>query len=303
MNTVRWKARLLSAARRGARGLRRLLGCTGLTRIGAIQSLARAGKQRLMRWLESDNLLLVEANGHPMYIFNRPHFLAVYLGQSYEPYTLQLFQEAVKPGATVLDIGANIGYFSLAAAERVGAEGRVYAFEPGRDNFKVLKRNIEINNFENITAVPKAVGSESKTVTLTLAEDPDQHSLFKPPMVGAKGRITVECVALDDFMVGETIDVVKMDVEGNELGALDGMRQIIAKSNALVMVVELNPVCLHEANVEPAMLVSRLRGLGFELRVIDEDAHARILLTNDYLSQILSAPPGSFVNLYCTKGL
>jgi FkbM family methyltransferase len=227
----------------------------------------------------------------------------VYLRQSYETYTVQLFQNAVRPGATVLDLGANIGYFSLVAAEKAGAQGSVYAFEPGPENLEVLKRNIEINGFANIRVVPKAVGEESKTVMLHLAADSDQHSLFVPPMVGTKGTIAVECIALDDFLDGVTPDVVKMDIEGNELRALDGMRETVAMSKSLVMFVELNPVCLRGAHAQARDLVLKLRGLGFELGFIDEDARAVGSVTDDYLRAIERRPPGWFANLYCTKGL
>jgi FkbM family methyltransferase len=303
MQTIVWKARLFNFARRASRRVKPFLKPTGLGRMRAIQAWRRKGKRQVMRWLESGNLLLIEVDGRPMYIFNRPHFIGVHLSEGYEAYTIKLFKEAVKPGATVLDIGANVGYFSLIAAHRVGAAGKVYAFEPGPDNFEVLKRNIEINRFENITAVRKAVGDQSKTVMLTLAEDSDQHSLFDPPHVAATGRIPVECIALDDFLEGKVPDVIKLDVEGNELWALDGMQQAVANSRALTMIVEFNPACLHQAGVKAEALVSRLQELGFDLRVIDEHCRCLSPLTDDFLREIDTRPWGWFTNLYCTKGV
>jgi FkbM family methyltransferase len=301
MQTGFWKARLFNLARGAAHGMRPLLERTGLENVRALQAVRRMGWRRMLRWLESGNLLLIEADGHAMYTYNRPHFVGVHLAQPYEPYTLQLFKDAIKPGATVLDIGANIGYFTLAAARQAGSHGKVYAFEPGPDNFELLMRNIEINELTNVTAFRKAVGNESKTVTLTLAEDSDQHSLFVPPMVASTGTTPVECVALDDFLGGLVPDVMKLDVEGNELLALDGMQKTLAKSKSLVIFAELNPVCLRQASAQPEDLISKLRDLGFKLGVIDEESRSLSPLTDHYVGQIRTHPPGWFENLYCVK--
>jgi FkbM family methyltransferase len=302
MRGIRWKRRLAGLVRSTVSGMDPLLAATGVGRLRPIRALRDRGRQVLLNWCESGEPLLIEVGGHPMYVFNRTHFVGVYLSQSYEPYTVQLFEEMVRPGATVLDIGANVGYFSLVAARQVGAQGRVYAFEPGPDNFALLLRNIEINKLANITAVPKAVSNESKTTTLTLAELPDQHSLFAPPTVAATGTIPIQCVAVDDFLAGQTVDVIKIDVEGNELRALDGMRQTVMKSTALVMFVEFNPASFRQAGVQPEDLISKLQGLGFELRVIEEDTRSLTRITDDFLRQVDTRPTGWFVNLLCTKG-
>jgi FkbM family methyltransferase len=302
MHNAVWKARFFNLARGAAQRLYPLLQWTGLERVRLIRDLRHGLKLRMIRRLESGSLLLIEIDGLAMYIFNRPHFIGVHLSGSYEPYTLKLFKDAVRPGATVLDIGANIGYFTLVAARQSGASGRVYAFEPGPENFQVLARNIEINKFRNVTAVPKAVGDRSEIRELVLGEDSDQHSLFGPPMVPRTGAVAVECLALDGFLQDSTPDVIKLDVEGNELFALEGMRGILGKSEHLVMFVELNPVCLRQANMEPEDLISKLHGFGFEIHIIDENLRSLNLLPDDYLRRIRAEPPGWFVNLYCTKG-
>lgn len=298
-----WNARLFQLARSAAQGVKLLLKPTGLGRLSVVQALRLRGRQQMLRRLQRGNLLLIEAGGQPMYVFNDPHFVGVYVNQSYEPYTVQLFKHAVKPGAIVLDIGANVGYFSLIAARRAGSRGKVFAFEPAPENFELLKRNIEFNDLFNITPVPKAVSNESRVATLTLGELSDQHSLFRPALVAATGTVDVECVALDDFLDGITPDVIKMDIEGNELCALDGMRRTVARSDALAMIVELNPVCLREASANALDLVLKLRRLGFDLCVIDEDARSLSPVTDNYLRNIEQRPAGWFANLYCTKGL
>jgi FkbM family methyltransferase len=294
---------MLGAAQSAAEIMKPLLKPIGLDRLRWVQDLRCKGHQLMLRSRQDGNLLLIEADGHPMYIFNEPHFVGNYIGRAYEPYTVRLFKEAVRPGAMVLDLGANAGYFSLVAAYRAGPQGRVYAFEPGPENFELLLRNIALNKLSNITALPKAVGDVSHTATLTLGELSTHHSLLKPAIVKAKGAVQVECVALDDFLHGATPDVIKIDIEGNEIRSLDGMRRTVEKCRSLAIFVELNPICLREANAEPGDLILKLRELRFDLWAIDDDKNEVSPVTDEYVRWANERPPGWYANLYCTKGL
>ena len=298
-----WKSRLFRFALGATRKLNPFLGVLGLEDNRQLRRLKDAGRRKMWAWMASSGeLILIGVDGFRMYVFNRPHFLSIYLAGSYESHTARLFKGAVRPGATVLDIGANVGYFSLIAARQAGMRGKVYAFEPGPDNFDILRRNIQMNELTNIEAVPKAVSDESGSATLSLAETPDQHSLFSPPMVATTARVTVQCITVDDFMKEHTVDVIKMDIEGNELRALDGMRKMIMRSQALTMFVELNPSCLRQARAEPEELIGKLESLGFRLQVIDEESRSLRTVTSEFAREIDARPPGWFVNLYCVKG-
>jgi precorrin-6B methylase 2 len=83
------------------------------------------------------------------------------LGRAYEPMTTLAFHTLVQPGDRVVDVGAHVGYFTLLAARLCGPNGRVFAFEPHPDNFRLLERNIRENGAENVTAVRKAVADRA----------------------------------------------------------------------------------------------------------------------------------------------
>jgi len=163
----------------------------------------------------------------------------------WEELTTETFKNYVKPSDTVLDLGANIGYYTLLAARLVGSSGHVFAFEPEPTNFNILCRNIKLNNYQNVTAIQNAVSDKQGRMKFYInTKDTGAHSLYDLDMeFGADKRnfIEVDVVNLDDFLIAYTqrIDVVKMDIEGAELPALAGMKGIIARSPNLKFLMEL----------------------------------------------------------------
>jgi FkbM family methyltransferase len=143
----------------------------------------------------------------------------------------QALASCLKPGDTFYDIGANVGFFTVIGAKLVGASGRVYAFEPVRENVAIIQRNIKLNNFHNVTVLEKAVSSSTGQGELLLAEYAGGHTLLTagtPPDV--RGVMRVDLVAIDDLVAQQTLpppDVVKIDVEGAELDVLHGMSQTL----------------------------------------------------------------------------
>jgi len=255
----------------------------------------------LFGFFSRSKAVLTEVDGLLLYIHPTRWFMANYLTQRHEPLALELFKSSIRAGSVVLDIGANVGYFSLIAARQAGVSGRVYSFEPGPDNFELLVRNIELNKFANIVPVPKAVSDRRQESALYLAESSDMHSLFAHPISPTKGKIDVECIAIDEFLDGSTVDVVKIDIEGNEPKALDGMVGTIKSNKDLVLFMEYNPACLRRAQFQPSALLEKLEGLGFDVRAIDEETRSLKPLTGDFLREANRKPSSWVVNLYCEK--
>ena len=98
----------------------------------------------LYRYLKPTGILLIEVQNHRMYLDTRDTGVAPHLIMNgvYEEFETQVFRSMVKPGMVVLDVGANIGYYTLIAADLVGEQGRVYAFEPHPSNYDLRVRNI-----------------------------------------------------------------------------------------------------------------------------------------------------------------
>ncbi len=249
-----------------------------------------------------DNSVLIKIDGLSFYIYANTWDFHAYFDRPFEPYTVELFKRAIKPGSRVLDIGAQFGHYSLLAAKRVGPGGKVYAFEPAPPNFKLLERNIRVNGYEDrIEALRKGVGETNTASTLYLYEGSDSHGMYRIPEARVKETTTFECVGLDEFLSGQQIDVIKMDIEGNEPYALKGMTNTLLRNDHLVLFTELAPTFLRRAGVEPEKYVAQLEGFGFEVRLIDETACSLNRVTPDVLRKS-DKDPAWYANLYCLKG-
>src|SRR5216683_1718012 len=144
------------------------------------------------------------------------------INQAYEPEVTRLFCDLTDPGMTVVDVGANVGYYSLLAGDLVGQHGHVYAFEPDPSSYLYLERNVEMNNLKSVILSNLAIGSHHGTERLTQG-DPERSYLTNAL---SEGAIQVETTTLDRFfsLLGwPPVAIVKMDIEGSECAALQGM--------------------------------------------------------------------------------
>lgn len=164
---------------------------------------------------------------------------------TYEPEMQSALRELIKPGMTIYDVGANIGYITLMMAKLTGAHGKVFAFEALPDNVERLRRNVELNGLtdrESIYAGAVAAGAGEVKFLV-------HPSGGMGKAAGSAGRdeqylreITVPCISLDEFVYGQgnpPPQAVKMDIEGGEVMALPGMRRVLAEARP-VMLMELH---------------------------------------------------------------
>ena len=153
----------------------------------------------------------------------------------HEPQIRRLLKENIKQGDTVIDIGANIGYHTLLMAKLVGDAGRVYAFEPEKENFELLKKNIERNGYQNVVLVNKGLGEKEEALTLYInPKNKAGHSVFHQH--SHWGRQEIEITTLDNFLPKNTkVDFIKMDIEGAEYVAIKGMKRVLSENNIKVV--------------------------------------------------------------------
>jgi len=269
----------------------------GLHRLPFLGRIWFAGKRLVAGWLSSGRGVPLLLGGQPTYVHP---FTYIYSNEeAYEPYTHYLFENAINPGCTVLDLGAHHGYFSLLAARCVGKEGKVYAFEPAPENFQILKKNIELNKFTNVFPINKAVNDSANPMSFFLCKPNDVSGSLFPTLRPNEFSVPVESVAIDDFLEGERVDVVKMDIEGSEPSALKGMKRTLSQNKNIVLIVEINPRCLRSAGVEPVDFLAQLADAGFECQLIDEDQR-RLYPTNADLILEEESRRGHF-NIYCVE--
>ncbi len=238
---------------------------------------------------------IIEIEGSKMYSstsslpvsYNRA-FQAYIVKEGWEPETTRLFRKLAKEGDIIIDIGANIGYFTLLAAKIVGDNGKVYAFEPDTTNYNILTSNIELNALRNTITVQKAVSDRNGKLEFYLNDsDIGAHTIYKSNK--AKRSIIVNSVTLDEYFKGREypIDIVKMDVEGAESAVLSGMSKIIEQNKDLKIFAEFHPPWIKRAGISPEYFVSQLLN------------HYRfnIVVIQDYTRHIKSGEVKNYVEL------
>jgi FkbM family methyltransferase len=148
----------------------------------------------------------------------------------YEKKYVLAWEKMMEPGKIVIDIGANAGYYSLVASVKVHS-GKVYAFEPNPVTYKMLLENIQLNNIKNIYPLQLAVssGEEEKDLFISDIDNTGMTGLSKAENFSGKTAL-VKTVSLDYWVAQNKIgkiDFIKIDIEGGELLALQGMKNIV----------------------------------------------------------------------------
>jgi FkbM family methyltransferase len=160
----------------------------------------------------------------------------------YEPETVALFHRFIQPGMVVLDIGAHIGQYTLVASRLVGQSGGVHSFEPDPDTFAWLRGNCRRNKLANVTLNRLALSdvSEMRTFYFATTSDIGSNSLAEPKNFSGR-KSEVPCVRLDDYLQRRGITrvhLVKMDVEGAELGVLRGGESLFSSPDRPILILE-----------------------------------------------------------------
>jgi FkbM family methyltransferase len=209
----------------------------------------------------------------------------------YEPGTTRLVEVLLRPGMTFVDVGANIGYYTVLASRLVGPQGKVYAFEPHPAIYPVLRRNIEANGCTNVIALPLAASNRP-------GSRPFAEVTARPYWEGA---IEVEAISLDEFVLREgwpRVDLIKVDVDGGEPEVVEGMRSLLARSPAVRLIIEFWPAGLRQRGVRAERFLQSLCDLGFRMRIIGDGGG----LEDIELTRLARRRGKWAVNLFCEPG-
>ena len=170
----------------------------------------------------------------------------------------------VKPGMTAVDVGANLGLYSLLLAGLVGPAGRVISFEPDPELFSLLRANCGANEAAHVEAHHLALGSASDRMVLNrLTLNSGDNHLGPAGRTAFRRPLEVEVEPLDKLMPGLRPDFVKVDVQGWELKVLRGMESTLRSASNAGIYLELWPDGLRRAGDGPAELYGFVRGIGF----------------------------------------
>ncbi len=214
-------------------------------------------------------------------------FLSLY--GRFEFGTEDFFVSILKEGMNVVDVGANLGIYTLHA---LAAKCFVYSYEPTPRIFKILEDNIGINGFEpegRATVYNLAVSDVEGEMKLAVYDNINGHNTFFPDNAGDQ-TIEVKTVSLDNHLSHlDHIDVVKIDVEGAEQWVLKGMKRIISNNPEIMIIMEFAPVHIKRSGSDPSDFVQDIRNMGLEIHLIDEESGKIRDISDEELCGVYSA--------------
>ena len=223
----------------------------------------------------------------------------------YEPYETKLLKNTIQSGMTVVDIGANIGYYAVIAGLRAGPTGRIVAYEPDPTNMSFLRKNLERNGLTNAVAVQKALSDRQGTALFYLTKhNKGTHSLANNRDV--KETIEVETDTLDFSLSAldiRKVDVLKIDIEGAEPLAFEGMRETLTRNKDIIVFTEFYPKAMRRLGKDPVAFLKTFDSFGFSIKNIDEDRRRlTIIEPSDFVSFVKAVPLGERVkNLFLQR--
>lgn len=201
-----------------------------------------------------------------LFLARTGHIEIFLLNPESEPYAFETFNPT--NGDIVVDMGAHVGKYTLPSARRVGNEGHVFAFEAIPDHYEALKKNINLNEFSNVTALNAATYDKNQEMWLVgwdLKTDPKpDHTAAQH--INPEGSMPVEAVTVDSVLEEhriQSVDYVKIDIGRQELSAIQGMVDTLRASDEVTMLVEIG-----EGNFED--VDSLLTDLGFSGTALDD---------------------------------
>ncbi|MDR0968117.1 MAG: FkbM family methyltransferase [Holosporaceae bacterium] len=219
----------------------------------------------------------------------------------WEPHVTNYLVKNVKPSETVIEIGANIGYYTTLLSKLVGSKGKVYSYEANKKVYDLACLSLKMNDLYNIVTIKNIVISDRKGTVDFVSYEPSldadivniggSHILTDYgiyDLLYDKTIKTIKTTSLDEDLPNlKSVDWLRMDIEGSEILALKGARRIINSSPNLKIVMEWFPNIMKKYG-DVQKLIKDLRGYGFKFyKISDCDADLKRDLSDDYLLNIV----------------
>lgn len=219
--------------------------------------------QHIHRMISSHGLF-ADVQGHKMFLDPRDN-LSLFIHGVFEPLETEIVRKEIKEGDVVLDIGAHIGYYTLIFARLVGEKGHIFAFEPDPNNFHILKRNVEINGYQNITLVQAAVSDINGSINLYQSNHNSANNIIGYIPSDNRKSVKVKTIRLDDYFknYNRKINFIKIDVEGSEGKVIKGMSLTLPIDKNVKIITEFYPQSLQESDTNPKEYLQMIAGLGY----------------------------------------
>jgi FkbM family methyltransferase len=211
---------------------------------------------------------------------------------------LKLIASFVKPGFNVLDIGANIGFYTRVLSNLAGPQGNVYAFEPEDTNFKYLKQNLSSN--KNVHLINKAVSDKTEPIKIYLSKMLNvDHRTY--PVDDYANVIEIQATTIDDYLAANNItkiDFIKMDIQGFEMSAFKGMIGVLTNNPSLKIITEFWPFGLKKAGSSALEIMNLAHAQKFDIYLITPD---KLQLLSKQMLTELKQDEDSYYNVLWSK--
>ena len=185
----------------------------------------------------------------------------------YEKSEIKFIKSILFKGMQVLDIGANIGYYTTLFSQAAENKGLVLAIEPDIESYKYLKKNITSFKYKNVLSFPIAASDIRKKMPLYISKDNrGDNRLYKNKE--KRDAIIVNCLTVDELLIDNQIsnlDLIKIDVQGYEPKVFKGMKNIIESSKKLTILTEFWPLGILQSGEDPKNFLKMLRKMQFVL--------------------------------------
>ncbi len=255
------------------KGINKIFAGKGLKKYSLVQSINTSFRKNMwvthIENVEGDQMYLLKKGGDSLQLSA--------LG-TLEPFETQILKNEIKQGDFVVDVGASVGYYTILFAKWTGSKGKVFSFEPNHEKFSVLKKNVSVNNYKNVLLVQKYVSNKSTK------------------------NSEINSISLDDFFskYDNPINLIKMDIEGGEGLAIEGMKSLLEKNNSVKLLTEFHTKELRQCGIEPNDFLNNLKQLGFSVYNINEQ---RKILEKTSNEELLKNYPAEdiFTNIFCKR--
>lgn len=257
-----------------------------------------------LKLLNPNGLIIREIQGSKMYLNLADKGISreLALRGIREERGTEIMYEILKTGQVIVDIGANIGYYVLMESKIVGPTGKIYAIEPVPDNVTMLRKNIELNGYDNIEVFCHAMGSSDTVSKIYLSDRCNWHSMIQRNDNGTSLEVPV--YTLDTFLSNKLQpNLVRMDVEGFETEIIKGMVKTLSNTPELMLFIELHPHIMEKHDV--ISLLETLRMNGFDV-LMAADRREMFSLTIDELLRdgtFLDGTKGGLLVFFEKKGI
>jgi FkbM family methyltransferase len=214
-----------------------------------------------------------------------------------DAFEIELLRKYIKKGDCILDIGANIGFYAKILSDLTGENGIVHCFEPDKTNFGHLQNSC--GKLQNVILNNKAAGPKTEKIKIYTSKELNvDHRTYKPDEY--ESEIEIEAVSMDEYMNGRKVDFIKMDIQGFEMQAVQGMTKSLEENADLKLVSEFWPYGLKKAGSSVTEYYKFLSSKGFNCYLLQKNSLQK--LNTEKVNSLDGSGQEHYFNIFVTRG-